>query len=208
MVIRSKLHPIPYGESDSAYPKNMNILDHIKTCFQKFWFPLRCVSSRAIKMSLAVSNCNSNIGVSKVFQLQYWKLLVDCWPGRTQPEFAVICQQGPPVPPPPSVLQILLQFLEVTCVVWLEHHHPVSEITEWILHFNPLTPNNHYSGCTGPLTSKRCILYIYSINIGTEYFKHGIYSPFFFSSKCSLFHNSNIFGSCFIHILYTGCAKI
>jgi len=30
---------------------------------------------------------------------------------------------------------------------------------------------------------------------------------FFFSSKCSLFHNSNIFGSCFIHILYTGCSK-
>ena len=29
-----------------------------------------------------------------------------------------------------------------------------------------------------------------------------------FSSKCSLFHNSNIFGSCFIHILYTECAKI
>ena len=35
-----------------------------------------------------------------------------------------------------------------------------------------------------------------------------MYSPFFFSSKCSLFHNSNIFGSCIIHILYTGCAKI
>jgi len=31
---------------------------------------------------------------------------------------------------------------------------------------------------------------------------------FFFSSKCSLFHKSNILGSCFIHILYTGCAKI
>jgi len=30
----------------------------------------------------------------------------------------------------------------------------------------------------------------------------------FFSSKCSLFHNSNIFGSCIIYILYTGCAKI
>ena len=53
-----------------------------------------------------------------------------------------------------------------------------------------------------------CILYIYSTNIGTEYFKHGIYSPFFFSSKCSLFHNSNVFDSCVIHILYTGCAKI
>jgi len=43
---------------------------------------------------------------------------------------------------------------------------------------NPLTPNDHYSGGTAPLTSKRCILYIYSTNIGTEYFKHGIYSPF------------------------------
>ena len=31
---------------------------------------------------------------------------------------------------------------------------------------------------------------------------------FFFSSKCSLFHNSNVFSSCIIHILYTGCAKI
>ena len=55
---------------------------------------------------------------------------------------------------------------------------------------NPLTPNDHYSGRTVPLTSKCCILYIYSTNTGTEYFKHGIYSPFFFSSKCSLFHNS------------------
>ena len=44
---------------------------------------------------------------------------------------------------------------------------------------NPLTPNDFYSGCTAPLKSKRCILYIYSTNIGTEYFKHGIYSPFF-----------------------------
>jgi len=45
--------------------------------------------------------------------------------------------------------------------------------------FKPQTPNDHYSGHTAPLTSKRCILYIYSTNIGTEYFKHGIYSPFF-----------------------------
>jgi len=30
----------------------------------------------------------------------------------------------------------------------------------------------------------------------------------FFSSKYILFHNSNIFGSCIIHILYTVCAKI
>ena len=45
--------------------------------------------------------------------------------------------------------------------------------------FNPLTPNDPYSGRTAPLTSERCILYIYSTNTGTEYFKHGIYSPFF-----------------------------
>ena len=44
---------------------------------------------------------------------------------------------------------------------------------------NLLTPNDPYSGRTAPLTSKCCILYIYSTNIGTEYFKHGIYSPFF-----------------------------
>ena len=44
---------------------------------------------------------------------------------------------------------------------------------------NPLTPHDHYSGRTAPLTSKCSILYIYSTNIGTEYFKHSIYSPFF-----------------------------
>jgi hypothetical protein len=75
------------------------------------------------------------------------------------------------------------------------------------MELNHFTPNDHYSGRTAPLTSKRCILYIYPTNIGTEYFKRGIYSPFFFF-KCSLFHNSNVFGSCIIHILYTGCAKI
>jgi len=44
---------------------------------------------------------------------------------------------------------------------------------------NLLTSNGPYSGRTIPLTSKHCILYIYSTNTGTEYFKHGIYSPFF-----------------------------
>ena len=73
---------------------------------------------------------------------------------------------------------------------------------------NCLMPNDPYMGSTAPLTSKRCILYIYSTNIGTEYFKHALYSPFFFSSKCSLFHNANLFGCCIIHILYTGCAKM
>ena len=65
-----------------------------------------------------------------------------------------------------------------------------------------------FMGRTAPLTPKCCILYIYSPNVGTEYFKHSLYSPFFFSSKCSLFHNANLFGYCIIHILYTVCAEI
>ena len=69
-------------------------------------------------------------------------------------------------------------------------------------------PNDPYRDRTAPLTSKRSILYIYSIYIGTEYFKHGVYSPGFFSSKYSLFHISNVFGSFIIHILCTGCDKI
>ena len=44
---------------------------------------------------------------------------------------------------------------------------------------NTLTPNDPYRGRTAPLTSKRCILYIYSTYVGTGYFKHGIYSPLF-----------------------------
>ena len=48
-----------------------------------------------------------------------------------------------------------------------------------VMLLNPLTPNDPYSSRTTPLNSKRCILYIYSTNTGTEYFKHGIYSPFF-----------------------------
>ena len=43
------------------------------------------------------------------------------------------------------------------------------------------------------LTSKFCILYIYATNIGTEYFKHGIYPPFFFSLQNAV---------CFIIIAY------
>jgi len=73
---------------------------------------------------------------------------------------------------------------------------------------NHLTPNDPYVGRIAPLTSKRCILYIYSTDIGTEYFKHAPYSPLFFSSKSSLFHNANLFGSCIIHILCTSYAKI
>ena len=35
-----------------------------------------------------------------------------------------------------------------------------------------------------------------------------LYTVRFFSPKCSLFHNANLFGSYIFHILYAGCAKI
>ena len=44
---------------------------------------------------------------------------------------------------------------------------------------NHLTPNDHFSGRTARLTFRWCILYIYSTNIRTEYFKHAAYSLFF-----------------------------
>ena len=56
------------------------------------------------------------------------------------------------------------------------HCHETLEVSDKI---NPLTPNDPHRGRTPPLTSKRCILYIYSTNIGTEYYKHGIYYLFF-----------------------------
>jgi hypothetical protein len=43
-----------------------------------------------------------------------------------------------------------------------------------------------------PLPSTCCILYIFSTNISTGYFKHAAHSPFF-SSNCRLFHNATFF---------------
>ena len=72
--------------------------------------------------------------------------------------------------------------------------------------FNPLTPNDHYSGRTALLTSKvafytACakIKNIYSTNIGTEYFKHSIYSPFFPPQNAFCF----IILTCLIPVLFT-----
>ena len=64
---------------------------------------------------------------------------------------------------------------------------------------NPLTPNDRYSGRTAPLTPKRFILYIYSTNRGTEYFKHGIYSPFFSLQNAVCF----IILTCLVPVLFT-----
>ena len=51
-----------------------------------------------------------------------------------------------------------------------------------------------------PLTFKRCILYIYSTNICTEYFKHALYSPFFFSLQNAVCF---IMLTCLVPVLFT-----
>ena len=68
-----------------------------------------------------------------------------------------------------------------------------------ITYINPLTPNDLYMSRTAPLTSKRCILYIYSTNVGTEYFKHALYSPFFPLQNAVCF----IMLTCLVPVLFT-----
>ena len=75
-----------------------------------------------------------------------------------------------------------------------------------IFYINRLTPNDPYMGRTdpymgrtAPLTSKRCILYIYSTNIGTEYFKRALYSPFFSLQNAACF----IMLTCLVPVLFT-----
>ena len=68
--------------------------------------------------------------------------------------------------------------------------------------FYPLKPNDPYSGRTAQLTPNRCI-FMYLFNKYRYWiFKTWYILSVFSSSKCSLFHNSNVFGSCIIHILY------
>ena len=62
-----------------------------------------------------------------------------------------------------------------------------------------MTPNDPYMGRTAPLTSKHYILYIYSTNIGTEYFKHALYPPFFSLQNAVCF----IMLTCFVPVSFT-----
>ena len=52
---------------------------------------------------------------------------------------------------------------------------------------NPLAPNDVYINRTAQLTSRRCILNIYSTYILTGYFKHAAHSPFFFCLQYALY---------------------
>ena len=108
------------------------------------------------------------------------------------------------------------QTLLVKCRVWprnLNVIHPFAilhscgvECCHWkpkifFVHtwLNPLTPNDPYMGRTTPLTSKRYILYIYSTNVGTEYFKHALHSLFFSLQNAVCF----IMLTCLVPVLFT-----
>jgi len=67
-----------------------------------------------------------------------------------------------------------------------------------LVDINRLTPNDLYMGRTAPLSSKRCILYIYSTIIGSEYFKHTLHSPFFSLQNAVCF----IMLTCLVPVLF------
>jgi len=50
-----------------------------------------------------------------------------------------------------------------------------------------LMPDDPYMGRTATLTSRCCILYIYSTNIRTEYFKHAAHSLFSLSLQNAVY---------------------
>ena len=95
---------------------------------------------------------------------------------------------------------ILLCYNKCT-IYYIPSVHNFNRVSNTFLYLNPFTPNDPYRGLTAPLTSKVAFYIFIATNIGTEYFKHGIYSPFFSLFEMQ-FHNSNVFGSCTIHILY------
>ena len=63
-------------------------------------------------------------------------------------------------------------------------------------------------GRTPPQNSKRCILYFYATNTGTEYFKHVIYSPFFSLQNAVCFIMINCLGSVLFAFYIQGVLKL
>ena len=87
--------------------------------------------------------------------------------------------------------------IHIACLSLLPLVHYIVPATSG--HINRFMPNDPYVGHTALLTSKRCILYIYSTNLGTEYFKHALYSPFFPFQNAVCF----IMLTCLVPVLFT-----
>ena len=109
----------------------------------------------------------------------------------------------------PSLYYRAIRLLTIFCFLRVFFAYKISCVSEY-RHLTLWRLTTYIYICisrTAQLTSRRCILDIYSTDILTEYFKNAAHYQFFLSSRCRLFHNAIFFGSCNIHILYTGCAK-
>jgi hypothetical protein len=123
---------------------------------------------------------------------------------------------GVPLPSRCCILYILFQQIQVLSILNMLHtlrfslqnavYFIMLPIWVHVLFIFYVHPSYIQDGCTATLQMLHFI-YTFSTNISTEYFKHAVHSPFF-SSKCRLFHNATVLGSCIIHILRTECAKI
>ena len=72
---------------------------------------------------------------------------------------------------------------------------------------NHLTPNDHFSGRTAPLTS-RCFFFIYSTNIRTEYFKNAAYTLFFPLQNAVYFIMPPFLVLYYSHFIYRMCSNL
>ena len=120
---------------------------------------------------------------------------VACWRlsterHRTARNFQLRTFHKAPAPPPTELSTTFSKLTE--CVRRLasyshETRRKMATAAEPFPHvhtINPLAPNDiYYVSRTAQLTSRRCILNIYSTNILTEYFKHAAHSPFLFLFK-------------------------
>ena len=95
-------------------------------------------------------------------------------------------------------MMIMMVMMMMICVLIF-----CTTLSKTFLIINHLTPNDSYMGRTAPLTSKRCILYIYSTNIGKEYFKRALNSPFFSLQNAVCF----IMLTCLVPVLFTFCIQ-
>ena len=93
--------------------------------------------------------------------------------------------------------------MKILPVPWTDSLRHTQALTSEPSTSNPFTPNDPYSGRTARLTSKRCILYTYPTNIGTEYFKRGIYSPRFSLQNAVCF----LILTYLVPVLFTFCVQ-
>jgi hypothetical protein len=80
-------------------------------------------------------------------------------------------------------------------------------MSEIVVRIKTLTPNDTY-WCRNASITCEVAFYIFIQQIYVLNILNKVYTLRFFSSKCSLFHNSNVFGSCIIHILLQGVLKL